>query len=255
MYLYRMLTDAYFREGAILVFNKPLKMSSFGLVRFVRGVITDRGNPRIKVGHAGTLDPLAEGVMVICTGKATRQSSEHSGAEKEYIAEITLGGITASYDLETEVVPQVGAPMPNQAEIQSTLETFKGEQWQTPPIFSAKKMDGRRAYKSARKGQEVRLLPNAIEIKELELLAFEAPVVRIRVLCSKGTYIRSLAHDLGQKCGCGAYLSGLQRTRSGAFTLQEAYTMDGFRAAVQSARQAMLQMQDFSSANAVGNEN
>ena len=145
--------------------------------------------------------------------------------------------------------------MPNQAEIQSTLETFKGEQWQTPPIFSAKKMDGRRAYKSARKGQEVRLLPNAIEIKELELLAFEAPVVRIRVLCSKGTYIRSLAHDLGQKCGCGAYLSGLQRTRSGAFTLQEAYTMDGFRAAVQSARQAMLQMQDFSSANAVGNEN
>jgi tRNA pseudouridine55 synthase len=250
-----MLSDAYFREGAILVFNKPYKMSSFGLVRFVRGVITDRGKPRIKVGHAGTLDPLAEGVMVICTGKATRQSAEHSGAEKEYIAEITLGGTTASYDLETEVHETVGVAMPTQAEIQATLNSFKGEQWQTPPVFSAKKIDGKRAYKSARKGKEVRLLPNAIEIIELELLGFEAPVLRFRVVCSKGTYIRSLAHDLGQKWGCGAYLSGLTRTRSGGFTLQGAYTMDEFREAVQSTRQAMLNMEDFSAPESMADKN
>jgi tRNA pseudouridine55 synthase len=254
-YLYGMLTDAYFREGAVLVFNKPYKMSSFGLVRFVRGVITDRGKPRIKVGHAGTLDPLAEGLMVICTGKATRQSAEHSGAEKEYIAEITLGGTTASYDLETEVNEHPGVPIPTQEQISATLETFKGEQWQTPPVFSAKKIDGKRAYKSARKGKEVRLLPNSIEIVELELLSFQAPVLRIRVVCSKGTYIRSLAHDLGQKWGCGAYLSGLIRTRSGNFTLQGAYTMDGFREAVQSTRQTMLNVQDFSSTESTINKN
>lgn len=250
-----MLTDAYFREGAVLVFNKPYKMSSFGLVRFVRGVITDRGNPRIKVGHAGTLDPLAEGVMVICTGKATRQTAEHSGAEKEYIAEITLGGVTASYDLETEIVPLQGAFMPQQEEIIHTFEGLIGEQWQTPPVFSAKKVDGRRAYKSARKGKEVKLMPNSIEIKELELLNFEAPILKFRVVCSKGTYIRSLAHDLGQKWGCGAYLSNLQRTRSGGFTLQGAYTMDGFREEVQSTRQAMLDVGNFSSSEPTANKN
>jgi len=250
-----MLTDAYFREGAVLVFNKPYKMSSFGLVRFVRGIITDRGKSRIKVGHAGTLDPLAEGVMVICTGKATRQSAEHSGAEKEYIAEITLGGTTASYDLETEVNLLHGIELPNQEEILATLAKFKGEQWQTPPVFSAKKIDGKRAYKSARKGREVRLMPNSIEIFELEMLGFEPPVLRFRVVCSKGTYIRSLAHDLGQQWGCGAYLSGLTRTRSGGFTLQGAYTMDGFREEVQSSRQAMLNVQNFSGSESAAHKN
>jgi len=254
-YLYAMLTDSYFREGAILVFNKPYRMSSFGLVRFVRGVITDRGKPRIPVGHAGTLDPLAEGVMVICTGKATRQAADHSGAEKEYIAEITLGGTTASYDLETEVSILEGVEMPTQEEVLATLESFKGEQWQTPPVFSAKKINGKRAYKSARKGKEVRLLPNSIDISELEMLSFEAPVLRFRVVCSKGTYIRSLAHDLGQKWGCGAYLSGLTRTRSGGFTLQGAYTMDGFRELVQSTRKAMLNMNDICSTESTAHEN
>jgi tRNA pseudouridine55 synthase len=237
-----MLTDAYFREGAVLVFDKPYKMSSFGLVRFVRGVITDRGKPRIKVGHAGTLDPLAEGVMVICTGKATRQAADYSGAEKEYIAEITLGGTTASFDLETEVVPSSTCEFPTTEEMQAKVTQFLGEQWQIPPIFSAKKIDGKRAYKSARKGREVKLMPNSVEISTLEILSFEAPILVLRVVCSKGTYIRSLAHDIGQSLGCGAYLSGLKRTRSGEFTLQGAWTMDDFRAAVSGTRESMLQM-------------
>lgn len=224
------------------MFDKPYKMSSFGLVRFVRGVITDRGKPRIKVGHAGTLDPLAEGVMVICTGKATRQAADYSGAEKEYIAEITLGGTTASFDLETEVVPNSPIQFPSPDELRSTVAQFLGEQWQMPPIFSAKKIEGKRAYKSARKGKEVKLRPNSIEISTLEILSFEAPTLVLRVVCSKGTYIRSLAHDIGQSLGCGGYLSGLKRTRSGDFTLKAAWTMDDFRAAVSSTRESMLQM-------------
>lgn len=221
-----------FREGEVLLFHKPPKMSSFGLVKFVRTRIQEPGTPKIKVGHAGTLDPLAEGLMVICTGKATRKAMELTAQDKQYRATFSLGQTSPSDDLETDPEPVVGAVPPNEAKLREALEYFTGAQMQVPPVFSAKKIDGKRAFKFARKGQHVEMRPAPIEIYAIELLRYDWPELELHIHCSKGTYIRSLARDLGEYLACGALMSKLLRTAVGQFQLKEAMTMEAFKEAL-----------------------
>lgn len=215
-----------------MLFHKPPKMSSFGLVKFVRKRIQEPGTPKIKVGHAGTLDPLAEGLMVICTGKATRKAMELTAQDKQYRATFSLGQTSPSDDLETEPEPVAHAVPPNETRLREALEHFTGVQMQVPPVFSAKKIDGKRAFKLARKGQHVEMRPAPVELYALELLRYEWPELELHIHCSKGTYIRSLARDLGEYLGCGALMSGLLRTAVGQFKLQEAMTMEAFKEAL-----------------------
>ena len=215
------------------MFDKELKASSFSIVNRARGIIRRKlGVKNIKVGHAGTLDPLATGLLVICTGKKTKTITSIQDAEKEYTGTITVGGTTPSYDLESEVT--AGLPIDHISEemIQETAESFVGEQNQMPPIFSAKQVDGKRAYELARKGKEVKLKTKRIAIREFEIIDIrfgEMIEVDFRVCCSKGTYIRSLAHDFGQALKSGAYLSALRRTRIGDFKVEDAITTEQFQ--------------------------
>ncbi|MFM1874850.1 MAG: tRNA pseudouridine(55) synthase TruB [Bacteroidota bacterium] len=217
----------------MLLFDKPLGVSSFSIVNRVRGIIKRKLKVKnIKVGHAGTLDPLATGLLVVCTGKKTKSITAIQDAEKEYTGTITLGGITPSYDLESEV--ESGFPTDHITEelVRKTAENFEGELDQMPPVFSAKQVDGKRAYELARKGQEVVLQPKRITIREFEVIGFRSgvmPEVDFRVTCSKGTYIRSLAHDFGKALRSGGYLSALRRTRIGEFSVQDAITADQFQ--------------------------
>jgi len=218
-----------FEEGQVLLFNKPLYWTSFDLVNKVRIMIRSTlGIKKIKTGHAGTLDPLAGGLMIICTGRATKRIEEFRGLDKEYIATICLGATTPSYDLETEINGNYPVEHITENLVISTLKGFIGEQMQVPPVHSAKFINGKRAYELARKGIEAEMTPVPVIFRDLELLSFNIPEIRVRILCSKGTYIRSFARDLGLALGSGAYLSSLQRTAIGPYKLENALTLENF---------------------------
>jgi len=222
-------TISIFEEGQILSFNKPLYWTSFDLVNKVRIMIRSTlGIKKIKVGHAGTLDPLASGLMIICTGRATKKIDEFRDLDKEYIATFHLGNTTPSFDLETETDNSYPTEHIDEKLIRKTLLEFLGEQQQMPPIYSAKLIDGKRAYEFARKGQHRELAAVTVYFREIELLSFSLPEVTVRILCSKGTYVRSFARDLGIALGSGAYLSALGRTAIGSYDIKNAMSLDEF---------------------------
>lgn len=211
-----------FVSGQILMVDKPLRWTSFDVVKRVRGVLTRRhGVKRFKVGHAGTLDPLASGVMIICTGKATKRIDELQAGEKEYVATIRFGATTPSFDLETAIDATYPTDHLTRESVARAIESFVGPSMQVPPVFSAVKIDGQRAYKMARRGDAPELKAKPIVISEIELLSYDAVLceARVRVACSKGTYIRSLARDLGLTLNTGAHLTGLRRTRVGSASI------------------------------------
>lgn len=218
-----------FKEGEVLCFNKPLRWTSFNLVKRVRYQLCRKLNvKKLKVGHAGTLDPLASGVMIICTGKATKRIEEFQYHTKEYIATLQLGATTPSFDLEKEIDATYPTEHITPEMVSETLKKFIGRIEQIPPAFSACKVDGTRAYDLARKGQEVELKPKVLVIDEIELLECALPEIKIRVVCSKGTYIRALARDIGEALNSGAHLTGLIRTRIGDITLDKCMEVDDF---------------------------
>lgn len=218
---------AAFAEGRILYLNKPLHWTSFDVVNRVRGVLCRAlGTKKLKVGHAGTLDPLATGVMVLCTGKATKQIDCLQAGVKEYVATLELGATTPSFDLEHPVDAHYPTEHITRALVDEVLQQFRGEIWQVPPVYSAVKIDGKRAYDYARKAQEVEIQPKLLVIDELEVLHFALPVLTIRVVCSKGTYIRALARDIGRALHSGAHLTALQRTRVGDVSLADCCEID-----------------------------
>ena len=222
-----------FQEGAFIYINKPYRMSSFGALAHIRYLVSKRIHvKRVKMGHAGTLDPLATGVLILCTGKATKQIEQLQLHTKEYTATLQLGAITPSYDMEHEVDATYPTAHITRGLIEQTLPQFVGDIMQVPPLFSAVMVDGHRAYKMARKGQEVELAAKPVRIDELELTAFDAEKMQmsIRVVCGKGTYIRSLARDIGEALGSGAYLTALCRTRVGDVRIEECLTFDDFPA-------------------------
>lgn len=210
-----------FEQGQVLLINKPLEWTSFDVVRKVRSLIRIK-----KVGHAGTLDPLATGLLIVCTGKFTKRINDYMAREKEYTGTITLGSTTPTFDLESEPENfKEYSHLTHQQLLDATVP-FTGNIMQVPPIHSAIKKDGKRLYEMARKGQEVIPDPRAVTIKTFELTAVELPVVHFRVVCSTGTYIRSLANDYGAALGTGGHLSSLVRTRIGDFTLDQSMTME-----------------------------
>ena len=216
-----------FISGEIIAVDKPLGWTSFDVVKRLRGAIQRRLNVRkFKVGHAGTLDPLATGVLLVCTGRATRRIEELQNGTKEYEATLRLGATTPSFDLETEVDATYPVEHITAALVESVLERFRGEIRQVPPVFSAVKVDGKRAYKFARKGREVELKAKTLRIDALEMLSLDADILRLRVVCSKGTYIRALARDIGEALNSGAHLTALRRTRVGDHGLQQALSME-----------------------------
>ena len=209
-----------FKKGEVLYLNKPLGWTSFKVVGHVRYHICRRlGVKKLKVGHAGTLDPLATGVMIVCTGKATKRIEEFQYHTKEYIATIRLGATTPSYDLEHEIDAVYPTEHITRELVEETLKRFVGEIQQIPPAFSACMVNGKRAYDLARKGEDVELKPKLLVIDEIELLECNLPEIKVRVVCSKGTYIRALARDIGKALDSGAHLIGLERTRIGEVTL------------------------------------
>ena len=216
-----------FEEGKVLLINKPLRWTSFDAVRKIRNLIRIK-----KVGHAGTLDPLATGLLIICTGKYTKRINEYMAQDKEYTGTFTLGATTPTYDLESEPENIKTTDFINEEMLKSTTMQFKGEVMQVPPAHSAIKVDGKRVYELARQGKEVKLDPRKITIKEFEITNVEMPVVHFKVVCSTGTYIRSLANDFGAALGCGAYLSSLCRTRIGSFLLDDAMSIEEFEASI-----------------------
>ena len=222
----------------IILINKPLRWTSFDVVRKVHGILkraatvsepqATNSKLKIKVGHAGTLDPLATGLLILCTGSLTKKISEIQNAEKEYTGSFTIGSSTPSYDLETELSEPVSFDHVTEKLIFETSEKFKGKQMQIPPAHSAVKVNGIRAYQKARSGQAIDLQPKEVFIKEFEISAIDLPRINIRVVCAKGTYIRSLAHDFGRALGCGAHLSALCRTRIGDYALKDSLTIEDF---------------------------
>ena len=211
-----------FISGAVLYINKPLNWTSFTLVRKLRNKLCRKlGIKKLKVGHAGTLDPLATGVMIVCTGKKTKLIESFQYQTKEYIATIKLGETTPSFDLETAVDGVFPVEHITQELVEAKLKDFIGEIEQVPPTYSACKVDGKRAYEFAREGQDVELKPKLLVIDEIELLDYSFPEIRVRVVCSKGTYIRALARDIGVALGSGAHLTALERTRIGEVTLDQ----------------------------------
>lgn len=224
-----MKKEFQFKEGEVLCINKPLHWTSFQVVNKLRWLIKRKLKvKKIKVGHAGTLDPLASGLMIICTGKKTKEIEHYQAAHKEYIATIKLGASTPSYDGESVENRFYATQHINDDLIKQTLQSFVGDGQQLPPIFSAIKVDGKKLYESARKGKQVELKPRSISIYNMELLSIEMPYVSFRVTCSKGTYIRSLAYDLGMAMGSGAWLSKLQRTKIGENELKNALDIQDF---------------------------
>jgi tRNA pseudouridine55 synthase len=218
-------------EGEIFCIDKPLRMTSFAAVKKVRAVLrTHLKTRQVKVGHAGTLDPLATGVLILCTGHATKRIEELQAGVKEYIADLRLGATTPSYDLETQVDATFEWKHIDRTMIERVLqEQFTGSIEQVPPAFSACKVDGKPAYKLARKGQDVEIRPKTLVIDEIETLQCglpDEPTLQIRVVCSKGTYIRALARDIGEALGSGAHLTGLRRTRVGDLTIADCLTLD-----------------------------
>ncbi|WP_347156802.1 tRNA pseudouridine(55) synthase TruB [Pontibacter chitinilyticus] len=221
-----------FETGEVLLLNKPLDWTSFDVVKKVRNIIRVK-----KVGHAGTLDPLASGLLILCTGKYTKRIDEIQGQEKEYIGTIILGQTTPSYDRETEVTETRDISHLTEASIKAAAASFVGTIEQVPPIYSAVMVDGKRAYDLARKGKSAELKPRTITIQAFDITALEGETISFKIVCSKGTYIRSLAHDLGQQLGCGAFLGSLVRTRIGEYKLEDALTIE----AIQEIRKKQLE--------------
>ncbi len=221
-----------FNAGEIICIDKPYRMSSFGALAHVRFLISKRvGVKRVKTGHAGTLDPLATGVLILCTGKATKRIEELQNHTKEYTATLQLGATTPSYDMEHEVDMTYPTAHITRELIDEVLKRFQGDIEQVPPVFSACMVDGHRAYKMARKGEAVELKPKRIRIDEIEVLGFDAEqmLLSIRVVCGKGTYIRALARDIGEALGSGAYLTALRRTRVGDYRVEDCVDFDHFK--------------------------
>jgi tRNA pseudouridine55 synthase len=221
-----------FKSGTILSFDKPLEWTSFGLVNKVRYLLCRHiGEKKLKVGHAGTLDPLATGVLIICTGKATKQIDTLQAKTKEYIATLQLGATTPSFDLETEVDATYPTAHITEEKVKEALTRFIGRIEQVPPSYSACKVDGKRAYDLARQGKEVELKAKVLVIDEIELQDFNSSAMQatIRVVCSKGTYIRALARDIGQALESGAHLTALRRTRIGDYRVEDCHTLDTFQ--------------------------
>ena len=229
-----------FKEGEILYFDKPLRWTSFAVVNKIRYHISRKlGVKKIKVGHAGTLDPLATGVMIICTGKATKRIEEFQYHTKEYIATLQLGATTPSYDLEKEIDATYPTEHITREMVEEVLQQFKGTIEQIPPAFSACKVDGKRAYKMARKGKEVNIKAKELVIDSMTLEACTLPEIRIKVVCSKGTYIRALARDIGEALGSGGHLTALRRTRVGDIAVEQCESVDSLLARLQTAEIAL----------------
>lgn len=225
------MTKEYFTEGQIILIDKPLEWSSFQAVNALKWAIRKKFdlNKKFKIGHAGTLDPLATGLLLICTGKFTKKIPELQGQMKEYTGTFTLGATTPSYDLETQVDKTFPIEHLTDALIHSTTKNFIGKIEQYPPVFSAIKKEGKRLYEFARKGETVEIKPRIIEILAFEITDICLPKIEFRVVCSKGTYIRSLANDFGKALHSGAYLSALRRTKIGDFNVNNAQTPNEFK--------------------------
>lgn len=220
-----------FVEGEIIAFDKPLHWTSFDVVAKVRRTLCRcLGQKKLKVGHSGTLDPLATGVVIVCTGKKTKWIEQLQYDTKEYVATMQLGATTPSYDMEHPVDKTYPTAHITRALIDQTIPLFVGEQWQVPPIYSAVSVNGKRAYEMARKGETVELKPKLLVIDEIEVLSFDADrmLLTIRVVCSKGTYIRALARDIGERLQSGAYLTALRRTRVGNTRVEDCYQIEDF---------------------------
>ena len=219
------LADYDFETGEVLLLDKPLTWTSFDVVRKVKNALRIK-----KIGHAGTLDPLATGLLILCTGKKTKEIDQIQAQEKEYVGTFRLGETTPSFDLETAVDMARPYSHLTDEQIRAATTQFTGQIQQTPPIFSAVKVDGKRAYELARNGQEAEIKSKTVEIKTFEITRIALPEVDFRVVCSKGTYIRSLASDLGVALGCGAHLTRLVRTRIGAYRVEDAFTLNAIEA-------------------------
>ena len=219
-----------FIEGEVLYIDKPLHWTSFDVVNKTRNILRHSlGVKKIKVGHAGTLDPLATGVMILCTGKATKTIDSYLHKDKEYIATIKLGATTPSYDAETDENATFPTDHITRELVEETLKNFIGDIDQVPPLYSAIRIDGTRAYELARKDKDVAIKPRKVRIDAIELLDFALPYIKIRVACSKGTYIRSLANDIGAALQSGGYVSSLQRTKVGDVTIEDCISIESFQ--------------------------
>ena len=224
--------DMPFPEGVVAVVDKPLTWTSSDVVCKLKYLLRKLGYPKIKIGHAGTLDPLATGVLLVCIGKATKRVEELQAGEKEYIADVVLGATTPSGDLEHPIDATFPTDHITREKVEEALRQLSGERFQTPPVYSAKMIDGKRAYEYAREGEQVEMRRALINIYEMEILEYSLPLVRIRVRCSKGTYIRSLAIEIGEALCSGAHLSALRRTRSGDNLVEDAWPLDELVAAM-----------------------
>ncbi len=218
-----METANYFQEGRVLLIDKPLHWTSFDVIRKMRNIIRIK-----KIGHAGTLDPLASGLLIVCTGKFTKRINEYMAQEKEYTGHFVIGATTPTYDLESKPEHFQSCDHITREDITNAVAKLTGEILQTPPAHSAIKIEGKRVYELARQGKEVKLEKRPVTIKEFEITAINLPDVNFRVVCTTGTYIRSLADDFGRELGCGAYLGSLCRTRIGDMHLKDAYSIERF---------------------------
>jgi tRNA pseudouridine55 synthase len=229
------MTAEDYKEGQVILIDKPLEWTSFQAVNKVRWLIRKSfGIKKIKVGHAGTLDPLATGLLIICTGKFTKRIETFQAQEKEYTGTFTLGATTPSYDLETEIDQTFDISEITSEKIKEATKQFLGEIQQQPPVFSALKKEGKRLYEFARSGEEVEIPFRTVTISEFEITKIALPKVDFRVVCSKGTYIRSLANDFGKALNNGAHLSALRRTRIGEFSVEKAVGIEAFEASLPS---------------------
>ncbi|MBO5971689.1 MAG: tRNA pseudouridine(55) synthase TruB [Alistipes sp.] len=217
-----------FPEGYVALIDKPYEWTSADVVRKIKFQLRKCGYPKIKIGHAGTLDPLATGVLLVCIGRATKRVEALQAEEKEYVAELQLGATTPSGDMEHDIDATYPTEHITRTMVEEVLRSLCGERDQLPPLYSAKKVQGVRAYEFARAGEEIELKRARINIYDMELMEFDMPRIKIRVRCSKGTYIRSLAFEIGEALQSGAYLSSLRRTRSGGFRVEEGHTLDTF---------------------------
>ena len=217
-----------FPEGYVAVIDKPYEWTSADVVRKIKFQLRKCGYPKIKIGHAGTLDPLATGILLVCIGRATKQVEQLQSEQKEYVAELMLGATTPSGDLEHDIDQRYPFEHITREKVEEALRSLTGERLQAPPLYSAKKVSGVRAYEFARAGEEVELKRALINIYAMELMEYDLPRIKIRVECSKGTYIRSLAFEIGEALQSGAHLTSLRRTRSGGFVVEKARTLDDF---------------------------
>ena len=217
-----------FPEGYVALIDKPYEWTSADVVRKIKFQLRKCGYPKIKIGHAGTLDPLATGVLLVCIGRATKRVEALQAEEKEYVAELQLGATTPSGDMEHDIDATYPTEHITRTMVEEVLRSLCGERDQLPPLYSAKKVQGLRAYEFARAGEEIELKRARINIYDMELMEYDMPRIKIRVRCSKGTYIRSLAFEIGEALQSGAYLSSLRRTRSGGFRVEEGHTLDTF---------------------------